>query len=42
LRVLITGSSGLIGSAAVEHFGRDGHVVTGLDNNKRRVFLPLR
>jgi CDP-paratose 2-epimerase len=37
--VLITGSSGLIGSEAVEHFDRHGHAVHGIDNNMRRVFF---
>lgn len=37
--ILITGSSGLIGSEAVEHFDRQGHRVVGVDNNMRRVFF---
>jgi len=39
MKVLITGSSGLIGSEAVEHFDRQGHEVVGVDNNMRRVFF---
>jgi CDP-paratose 2-epimerase len=39
MKVLVTGSSGLIGSEAVEHFDRQGHDVFGLDNNMRRVFF---
>ena len=39
MKVLVTGSSGLIGSEAVEHFDRHGHDVFGLDNNMRRVFF---
>src|SRR5215469_17023347 len=39
VRVLVTGSSGLIGSEAVEHFDRKGHDVIGVDNNMRRVFF---
>jgi CDP-paratose 2-epimerase len=39
MKVLVTGSSGLIGSEAVEHFDRQGHEVTGVDNNMRRVFF---
>ena len=39
MKVLVTGSSGLIGSEAVEHFDRQGHDVTGVDNNMRRVFF---
>jgi CDP-paratose 2-epimerase len=37
--ILVTGSSGLIGSEAVEHFDRQGHTVHGIDNNMRRVFF---
>jgi CDP-paratose 2-epimerase len=39
MKVLVTGSSGLIGSEAVEHFDRAGHEVVGIDNNMRRVFF---
>jgi CDP-paratose 2-epimerase len=38
-KILVTGSSGLIGSEAVEYFDRQGHTVTGVDNNMRRVFF---
>ena len=37
--ILVTGSSGLVGSEAVEHFDRGGHDVHGIDNNMRRVFF---
>jgi CDP-paratose 2-epimerase len=37
--VLVTGSSGLIGSEAVEHFDRQGNTVVGIDNNMRREFF---
>jgi CDP-paratose 2-epimerase len=37
--ILVTGSSGLIGSEAVEHFDRQGHRVYGIDNNMRAVFF---
>ena len=37
--ILVTGSSGLIGSEAVEHFDRQGHQVHGVDNNMRQVFF---
>ncbi len=37
--ILVTGSSGLIGSEAVEYFDRQGHRVTGVDNNLRREFF---
>src|SRR5258706_1120920 len=39
MKVLVTGSSGLIGSEAVEHFDLQGHDVFGVDNNMRRVFF---
>lgn len=38
-RVLVTGSSGLIGSEAVLYFERRGFAVTGVDNNMRRDFF---
>ena len=37
--ILVTGSSGLIGSEAVEYFDRKGHKVVGVDNNMRAVFF---
>ena len=37
--ILVTGSSGLIGSEAVEHFDHKGHSVLGVDNNQRREFF---
>src|SRR5215470_14735590 len=37
--LLVTGSSGLIGSEAVEHFDGQGYEVHGVDNNMRRVFF---
>lgn len=37
--ILVTGSSGLIGSEAVEHFDRQGNDVFGIDNNMRREFF---
>ena len=39
MNVLVTGSSGLIGSEAVRHFDARGHVVHGIDNNMRRDFF---
>ena len=39
MKILITGSSGLVGSEAVEYFDRQGHRVTGVDNNQRREFF---
>jgi CDP-paratose 2-epimerase len=39
MKVLVTGSSGLIGSEAVAHYDRSGHQVFGIDNNMRREFF---
>ncbi|MFI5394406.1 MAG: NAD-dependent epimerase/dehydratase family protein [Candidatus Binatia bacterium] len=39
MRVLVTGSSGLIGSEAVLWFDGEGHTVLGVDNNMRRDFF---
>jgi len=39
MKILVTGSSGLIGSEAVQHFDGRGHEVFGVDNNMRRVFF---
>jgi CDP-paratose 2-epimerase len=39
MRVLVTGSSGLIGSSAVRHWDRLGADVVGIDNNMRQVFF---
>ena len=39
MKVLVTGSSGLIGSEAVAHYDRHGHEVVGVDNNMRREFF---
>ena len=39
MKVLVTGSSGLIGSEAVVHFASLGHKVFGVDNNMRRTFF---
>lgn len=42
MKILVAGSSGLIGSEAVEYFDKRGHVVYGADNNMRQVFFgPL-
>jgi CDP-paratose 2-epimerase len=38
-RLLVTGSSGLIGSETVEHYSRQGWEVHGVDNNMRREFF---
>lgn len=39
MRILITGSCGLIGGEAVEYFGTRGHEIVGVDNNMRREFF---
>ncbi|HUF03548.1 MAG TPA: NAD-dependent epimerase/dehydratase family protein [Aridibacter sp.] len=39
MKILVTGSSGLIGSEAVTFFDERGHEVFGADNNMRRVFF---
>lgn len=39
MKVLITGSSGLIGSEAVAHYSQRGDVVVGVDNNMRADFF---
>lgn len=38
-KLLVTGSSGLIGSEVVMHFARNGWDVHGVDNNQRAVFF---
>jgi CDP-paratose 2-epimerase len=39
MKILVTGSSGLIGSEAVAFFDEQGHEVVGADNNMRAVFF---
>lgn len=39
MKILVTGSSGLIGSETVKYFDGLGHHVTGIDNNMRQVFF---
>lgn len=39
MKILVTGSSGLVGSAVVERFCSAGHAVVGLDNDGRRDFF---
>lgn len=39
MKVLITGSCGLIGSEAVMHYAKHGHDVCGIDNNLRKYFF---
>ncbi len=37
--VIVTGSAGLVGSASVELFARNGYLPVGIDNDMRRVFF---
>ena len=37
--ILVTGSSGLIGSEVVKFFSNEGWTVHGVDNNQREVFF---
>jgi CDP-paratose 2-epimerase len=39
MKILVTGSAGLIGSEVCQMFGRDGWDVVGIDNNQRKVFF---
>jgi CDP-paratose 2-epimerase len=42
MKVIVTGSSGLIGSEVASFFARDGHQIIGIDNNMRADFLGLQ
>lgn len=39
MKIIITGSAGLIGSQAVRYFAQKGHHVIGIDNNMRMQFF---
>ena len=39
MKILVTGSSGLIGSEVCIHFSQEGHLIVGLDNNQRATFF---
>jgi len=39
MKILVTGAGGLIGSEAVEYYGRQDHQVWGIDNNMRQAFF---
>jgi len=39
MKILVTGSSGLIGSEVCSYFSQRGHVIHGIDNNQRAVFF---
>jgi CDP-paratose 2-epimerase len=38
-KILVTGSSGLIGSEVCIHFEKNGYAVHGIDNNQRAIFF---
>ncbi|MEX2399621.1 MAG: NAD-dependent epimerase/dehydratase family protein [Rhodothermales bacterium] len=42
MNILVTGSSGLIGSEVCSYFADLGHVVHGIDNNQRAAFFGPR
>lgn len=39
MKILVTGSSGLIGSEVCTYFAKQGHLIHGLDNNQRKEFF---
>ena len=39
MKILVTGSAGLIGSEAVKYFTERGNQVIGFDNNMRKSFF---
>jgi CDP-paratose 2-epimerase len=39
MKILVTGSSGLIGSEVCSYFSQRGHIIHGIDNNQRAVFF---
>lgn len=39
MKVVVSGSGGLVGSEASEYFGRLGHSIIGIDNDMRRQFF---
>ena len=39
MKILVTGSSGLIGSEVCSYFAKQGHSIHGVDNNQRAVFF---
>ncbi len=39
MKILVTGSSGLIGSEVCVYFSEQGHEIYGLDNNQRAIFF---
>jgi len=42
-KLLVTGSSGLIGSEVVRYFGTElGYKIHGIDNNQRAIFFGVQ
>ncbi len=39
MNILVTGSSGLIGSEVCTYFHKQGHQIAGIDNNQRAIFF---
>ena len=39
MKLLVTGSSGLIGSEVCTYFAKQGNIIHGVDNNERAVFF---
>ena len=39
MKILVTGSSGLIGSEVCTYFAKQGYKIHGVDNNQRAVFF---
>ena len=39
MKILVTGSSGLIGSEVCTYFSNRGHKIFGIDNNQRAIFF---
>lgn len=39
MKILVTGSSGLIGSEVCSYFSQRGHAIHGIDNNQRAIFF---
>ena len=39
MKLLVTGSSGLVGSEVCMHFANKGYEIHGIDNNQRAIFF---